>query len=456
MIRLPCPADDILEIVAAAAGTEDAFASKLHAILRTNPSLLIFALIRYRQQQQVAAPCPRALVRWCQRELIGELAIATANSIDDSFDSESLNSEFWIKFLRCRKRSKLKSILKRWLNLVGIQQDSSKTIIKQVLTRSFRADQFSAKRVRRNSTLKAVVETWQNPLMTKVSLTSLLQVAVEQRESAADFHERVQHAKLAAMKQLAYGASHEINNPLANIATRAQSLLLDETNPERRYRLAVIYQQAMRAHEMISDMMLFAHPPTVQLKHVSLRLMMRRFLEHWKREQPESKVELKIFLSAGLDRAELDEQKFLVALQCLVKNSCEAIAGQPSSSGAIEIRLDRDAGSLSLSVIDDGVGVSPRVAPHLFDPFFSGREAGRGLGFGLSKVWRIAQQHAGTVYHDQHWENGTRFVLQIPVRSWINDDRPIELAHPMEAELDSESAETHRHLSDEVSKRKIA
>ncbi|PQO47752.1 histidine kinase dimerization/phospho-acceptor domain-containing protein, partial [Blastopirellula marina] len=67
--------------------------------------------------------------------------------------------------------------------------------------------------------------------------------------------------KLASLKRLAYGASHEINNPLANIASRAQALLVDENDPDRRHELATIYAQAMRGHEMIADLMLFARPP---------------------------------------------------------------------------------------------------------------------------------------------------------------------------------------------------
>ncbi len=80
------------------------------------------------------------------------------------------------------------------------------------------------------------------------------------------FDAAVQHAKLEAMKELAYGAGHEINNPLANIATRAQTLLRDETNPERRRKLAAINAQAFRAHEMIADLMLFARPPQMRPK----------------------------------------------------------------------------------------------------------------------------------------------------------------------------------------------
>ena len=81
------------------------------------------------------------------------------------------------------------------------------------------------------------------------------------RQSRPEWFEKVEHAKLDAVKELAYGASHEINNPLANISARAQALLRDEADPERRRALEAIHQQALRAHEMIADLMLFARPP---------------------------------------------------------------------------------------------------------------------------------------------------------------------------------------------------
>ena len=89
-------------------------------------------------------------------------------------------------------------------------------------------------------------------------------------EAPADFSAAVEAAKLQALYNFAYGLSHEINNPLANISARAQTLLIDETGPERRRKLATIVQQAFKAHEMIADLMLFARPPTLRPQPVDI------------------------------------------------------------------------------------------------------------------------------------------------------------------------------------------
>src|SRR5438309_5490961 len=94
--------------------------------------------------------------------------------------------------------------------------------------------------------------------------------ATSEVQATRDFDSALEAAKLQALYNFAYGLSHEINNPLANISARAQTLLLDEKNPERRRKLATIVQQAFKAHEMIADLMLFARPPALRPEAVDL------------------------------------------------------------------------------------------------------------------------------------------------------------------------------------------
>ena len=219
-----------------------------------------------------------------------------------------------------------------------------------------------------------------------------------------EFASALERAKLSAMKELAYGASHEINNPLANISTRAQTLLREETHPERRQKLAMINAQAFRAHEMISNMMLFAHPPDLQRQRVSWQAVLDQVQLELQEDADRQQTTL-VISPAGFETAaaiaelDADPTHLAVLLKALVRNSFEAIG----SGGRVELRCrfddsvpidDGDRG-IRLEVIDDGPGIPLDVREHLFDPFYSGREAGRGLGFGLSKAWRIVEMHGG-------------------------------------------------------------
>ena len=221
----------------------------------------------------------------------------------------------------------------------------------------------------------------------------------------------LEQAKLAAMKELAYGASHEINNPLANISGRAQSLLRDEPDPRRRRLLKAIDAQAIRAHEMISDLMLFAHPPALVLEEVDLVQLVNQSVAEMQPIAESQQIELHCETPGEPLTAQLDATQTLVAILALLRNSVEAIG----FGGSITIELQGCDEWAEITVTDTGPGVPVEVREHMFDPFYSGREAGRGLGFGLSKCWRIAQLHGGNVELVESGPVGSRFVLRLPI-----------------------------------------
>lgn len=216
--------------------------------------------------------------------------------------------------------------------------------------------------------------------------------------------------KLAALRELAYGASHEINNPLANISSRAQTLLRDETDPERRRKLATINSQAFRAYEMISDMMLFAKPPDLVRESVNLSELIARVVEELSGRADEQGTALLVKGTIADCWLDADSTHLAVALNALCRNSLEAI----SAGGQIMISLVDDPTAVELSVTDTGPGIPEEVRRHLFDPFYSGREAGRGLGFGLSKCWRIVELHGGTIEVSGKDGEHTCFTIRLP------------------------------------------
>jgi signal transduction histidine kinase len=264
----------------------------------------------------------------------------------------------------------------------------------------------------------------------------------EPSSRSTDFVAALEAAKLEALYQFAYGLSHEINNPLANIATRAQTLLVDERDPERRRKLATINQQAFRAHEMIADLMLFARPPALQLLPTDMAELADRVVAEMR---PLAEEQGAALLRSGTTQpliANVDPTQIAVALRALVQNSLDAMRG----SGRIEVSAESVLSTphsvlstqgaphppiptphfapapnpqsairnLKLAVADTGPGITPEIRPHIFDPFFSGREAGRGLGLGLSKAWRIVREHGGTIEVESPSTGGAVFTIALP------------------------------------------
>ena len=192
-------------------------------------------------------------------------------------------------------------------------------------------------------------------------------------ELERDFALTVEAAKLDALKEFAYGASHEINNPLANISARAQTLLQDERDPERRRRLAAINSQAFRAHEMIADVMLFARPPRMDRREIDLSTLIAAIVDEMSEHAAAQGTQL-AHRADSPQIASVDPVHFRVALTAIITNSLEAL----SEGGRIEVELhrapaaDRDSSSTrappqaamaQIIVSDTGPGISPAIRP---------------------------------------------------------------------------------------------
>jgi signal transduction histidine kinase len=229
-----------------------------------------------------------------------------------------------------------------------------------------------------------------------------------------DVHEqRLRDAKLAALAEFAAGAGHEINNPLGSIIICAETLLRGETDPERRRLLATIGGQAYRIRDMIGDVMLFARPPKPELEEVDLAATARHVISRFMEQAAERNVAI------GGDHAapvlvQADGVQLAIVVSELLRNALQAV-----DDGGL-IRIDVQPAGVSaadggvLIVSDNGRGLSETDREHLFDPFYSGREAGRGLGFGLSKCWRIVAGHGGRIDVLENEAAGVTFTVRWP------------------------------------------
>lgn len=222
-------------------------------------------------------------------------------------------------------------------------------------------------------------------------------VAVLRQLNETALGRQLEHAKLEAMAEFAAGAGHEINNPVATIAGRIQLLLRDETDPQRRQALLTIGGQARRIRDMIGDTMLFARPPqpeigTVDVAEAAADVCRSLSAASAGEEADTAELRIELTISEPVQVA-ADAVQFRIVLQALLENALRADqSGQP-----VQLVVDAPAEQARIRIVDHGPGFSPREREHAFDPFFSGRQAGRGLGFGLAKCWRIVSNHGGRI-----------------------------------------------------------
>ncbi len=228
--------------------------------------------------------------------------------------------------------------------------------------------------------------------------------------SDSAFAAALAEARLEALREFAYGAGHEINNPLANIAARAQALLVDEQDPERRRRLATIVDQAFRARDMIGGLMVFARPPRPQPAATPLAEIVRSVIEPLQATAAARGLRLEYAPAPTPLEVLVDAGQAVEALRAVVLNAIEAV----EDGGRVTIGVREAGEAVEVEVADDGRGMDAATLRRAFDPFFSGREAGRGIGLGLPKAWRLVELNGGTVAVDSRPGGGTRVALTLP------------------------------------------
>ena len=239
------------------------------------------------------------------------------------------------------------------------------------------------------------------------------------REQMRGVAGRLQTAKLSALAEFAAGAGHEINNPLAVISGQAQYLLghddwlAADTEGGARQALQTIINQTKRAHGILRDLMLFARPAPARPAWLDLPTLMGEVAAGLAELAGQKQVRVEV--GARPERLPVcaDAEQLRLALTCLLRNAIEA-AG---NGGWARLAL-ADPGRperVEVMVEDSGTGPTAEQRPHLFDPFYSGRMAGRGRGLGLPVAWRLARQQGGDVSLEPP-RNGmpTRFVLALP------------------------------------------
>ncbi len=276
---------------------------------------------------------------------------------------------------------------------------------------------------------------------------------------ATAFQRALETEKLEALAEFAAGAGHEINNPLTVISGRAQLLLREETDPERRRALALISAQAMRVHEMIADMMLFARPPRPEPKPVDLLKLIDEMIAELGPPCERQETAIRRIAKKGTGTfcrngpkgashkrcpspfspvVDADPVQLGVALRAICRNAMEAlqrggyievevqesgVGDQGSGIGkdksripeSPDPRIPESPNEVLIHVRDDGPGISPEERRHLFDPFYSARQAGRGLGLGLSKAWRIVANHGGRIDVQSQPGRGATFTVRLPL-----------------------------------------
>lgn len=243
------------------------------------------------------------------------------------------------------------------------------------------------------------------------------ELADANRRLEAAYRTSLQQENVASLIAMATGAAHEINNPLAIISGRAQQLAADESDPDRHKALETVIQQAHRISEIIAELRTFAKPPAPQPADVDPVGLAHDVAKAEQPDDPSGTATVQVIGPEQAPCIHVDRDQIAGALGEVVRNGIQACT--ESGGGAVRIRVERlpaDA-ALRFVVTDDGPGMSSDVQARAFDPFYSGHDAGRRRGLGLSKAYRAIQINGGQMALESQHGHGTTVRITVPTTS---------------------------------------
>ena len=221
----------------------------------------------------------------------------------------------------------------------------------------------------------------------------------------------VQSEKLVSLGQLAAGAAHEINNPLAAILGFSDLLADDPTVPEKaRATAAKIRDQARRTKTLVGNLLSFARQVPAERTLLDINTVVNNAvqLRALDLRSGTSRIELK--LESVLPGVRGDGNQLMQVFFNIISNALEAM--EAATGGVLTIKTIRDRGNVGILFSDSGPGLKD---PHrVFDPFYTTKPVGKGTGLGLSICFGIVQEHGGKILCYNRQEGGAVFRVELP------------------------------------------
>jgi PAS domain S-box-containing protein len=220
---------------------------------------------------------------------------------------------------------------------------------------------------------------------------------------------------LAALTTLTAGVAHEIKNPLASIGIHIE--LIRKTIGGRQTvsaakvseNLEVIKEEVERLNRIVVDFLFAVRPMNAELQLEDPNPLVRELLEFLRFELEQAGIRVEVELLEPSPHFRLDAKYLKQALLNIVKN---AIAAMPDG-GTLRVATQRKGNTLQLKVSDTGVGIPEENLDKIFEPYFTTREFGSGLG--LTLVYKIIKEHLGEVAVSSKPGEGTTVTLSFPI-----------------------------------------
>jgi two-component system NtrC family sensor kinase len=253
------------------------------------------------------------------------------------------------------------------------------------------------------------IKNWSETLNEKVK---------EKTEELKNIYNQVnQIEKLASLGKLSATVAHELNNPLEGILTYSKliSKKLRKIEANGEYSqiieyLQLIIDESARCGKIVKDLLLFSHKENSDYHNEDINYLMDKSITLISHHLDMNKIQLIREYSAEHVIVSCNAHKIQQAFMALLINAIEAM----SNGGKITVKICEENDHAVIRIIDEGTGISDKDLPHIFEPFYSTKEASKGTGLGLAVTYGIINHHFGKINVENTSHAGTTFKIILP------------------------------------------
>jgi PAS domain S-box-containing protein len=225
----------------------------------------------------------------------------------------------------------------------------------------------------------------------------------------------IQSERLAAIGQMIDGFAHELNNPLTAIVGTIDLLEGNSLDENVSRRLQTLKTQARRAVTIVQNLLFFSRPPSSGNVRLDLSELVQRTIALQEHSLLLNNINVDFIPEPGLPPILGDPNQLMQVFLNLLINAEQAIR-EVRSRGTIRVRLGTSGDRIWVSMQDDGPGITEETVKKMFDPFYTTKRPGRGVGLGLSVAVAILKEYSGTIDAQPGPGGGAVFTVSLPLK----------------------------------------
>jgi two-component system NtrC family sensor kinase len=245
----------------------------------------------------------------------------------------------------------------------------------------------------------------------------------EKTDELKRIHQQIiQIEKMASLGKLSATVAHELNNPLEGILTYAKLISKQlsknaggEAAKEAVEELNLIIRETERCGNIVKNLLLFSKKQAGEFTLIHLKEIINKSVQLVKHHFHISNIQFQEIYEDEDIMILCDANQIEQALIALFVNSAEAMP--EGGAMKIEVFSDSSAGECFLKLTDTGCGIAAEDLPHIFEPFYTTKKEGKGVGLGLSVVYGIIERHSGKISVSSTVGRGTEFSIMFPMSS---------------------------------------